>query len=438
MKKIFLIISVAFTLIFIGCGDGSKEEAKKLLTQILTLVGIPQDLVVTICQDKNDNGSCDSGEIQAKIAINKGDLVDNIWKKVEFNANGEYIRKNYDPTKNIIMEIEDKKNLKYDNGQLTFKYNPNTKELSVLQAIIDADFLSEKDTKALKNLSNREEVDRVLLDTLRHNQNLLKDENMSTDTALVSNLEELGKGLIELNVSKELPEQIEACENNSSCVDEIMSDTKEELELTKEEAEEIAKSKKVADGYIVKLSSPALALCSNGKKYYSSIAVGKKGQIDFAKLPMGIDCTITVHSGAVIDSNNNGKLDITDRVLEFDMVGSVDATHITPLTSLLVAKKTKGENVRKFESMIKTFDPVTAPARVLTNSGIERVKIEKLIVLMEVLKSAMREQVDIANIDLLSVISTKSGETIEDFSIDTLLQNFQMVLKRVLEIEQML
>ena len=438
MKKIFLIISVAFTLIFIGCGDGSKEEAKKLLTQILTLVGIPQDLVVTICQDKNDNGSCDSGEIQAKIAINKGDLVDNIWKKVEFNANGEYILKNYDPTKNIIMEIEDKKNLKYDNGQLTFKYNPNTKELSVLQAIIDADFLSEKDTKALKNLSNREEVDRVLLDTLRHNQNLLKDENMSTDTALVSNLEELGKGLIELNVSKELPEQIEACENNSSCVDEIMSDTKEELELTKEEAEEIAKSKKVADGYIVKLSSPALALCSNGKKYYSSIAVGKKGQIDFAKLPMGIDCTITVHSGAVIDSNNNGKLDITDRVLEFDMVGSVDATHITPLTSLLVAKKTKGENVRKFESMIKTFDPVTAPARVLTNSGIERVKIEKLIVLMEVLKSAMREQVDIANIDLLSVISTKSGETIEDFSIDTLLQNFQMVLKRVLEIEQML
>ena len=421
MKKIFLIISVAFTLIFIGCGDGSKEEAKKLLTQILTLVGIPQDLVVTICQDKNDNGSCDSGEIQAKIAINKGDLVDNIWKKVEFNANGEYILKNYDPTKNIIMEIEDKKNLKYDNGQLTFKYNPNTKELSVLQAIIDADFLSEKDTKALKNLSNREEVDRVLLDTLRHNQNLLKDENMSTDTALVSNLEELGKGLIELNVSKELPEQIEACENNSSCVDEIMSDTKEELELTKEEAEEIAKSKKVADGYIVKLSSPALALCSNGKKYYSSIAVGKKGQIDFAKLPMGIDCTITVHSGAVIDSNNNGKLDITDRVLEFDMVGSVDATHITPLTSLLVAKKTKGENVRKFESMIKTFDPVTAPARVLTNSGIERVKIEKLIVLMEVLKSAMREQVDIANIDLLSVISTKSGETIEDFSIDTLI-----------------
>ena len=141
MKKIFLIISVAFTLIFIGCGDGSKEEAKKLLTQILTLVGIPQDLVVTICQDKNDNGSCDSGEIQAKIAINKGDLVDDIWKKVEFNANGEYILKNYDPTKNIIMEIEDKKNLKYDNGQLTFKYNPDTKELSVLQAIIDADFL---------------------------------------------------------------------------------------------------------------------------------------------------------------------------------------------------------------------------------------------------------------------------------------------------------
>ena len=109
-------------LAFVGCGGGSSEEAKKLLTQILTLVGIPQDIVVSICEDSNDNGLCDVGEFKAKIAIHRGDTLQKILNKVKFDKDGKYLLENYDPTKNIIMEIEDKKNLKYDNGKLTFKY----------------------------------------------------------------------------------------------------------------------------------------------------------------------------------------------------------------------------------------------------------------------------------------------------------------------------
>ena len=300
-------------LAFVGCGGGSSEEAKKLLTQILTLVGIPQDIVVTICQDGNDNGLCDVGEIKAKISINKGDTLQKILNKVKFDKDGKYLLENYDPTKNIIMEIEDKKNLKYDNGKLAFKYNPDTQELSVLQAIIDADFLLEEQTQKLKDLKNRDEVDRVLLDSLRHNQNLLRDENMSAKNALFKNLEKIGRGLIELNVSKELPEEIAACEDNRSCIDKIMDKTTDEVELTQEEAKEIAQSKNVADGYIVKLSTPALANCNN-KEYFSSMVVGSKGKISFDRLPI-IDssCNITLFKGATIDTNNNGKFDDKDK-----------------------------------------------------------------------------------------------------------------------------
>jgi hypothetical protein len=75
------------------------------------------------------------------------------------------------------------------------------------------------------------------------------------------------------------------------------------------------------------------------------------------------------------------------------MIGSADDTHITPLTTLLFKKSQNGEDVSRFEKMIQNFDPVTAPNRVITNSGIEKVKIEKLIVLIKKLPSQVKENV---------------------------------------------
>jgi hypothetical protein len=427
MKKILFVMNLVILFIFLGCG--SSDEAKKLLEHNLKLVGIPQEIVVNICQDTNDNGSCDVGELQAKVFVNKNDTVSQMWEKVKFDELGRYILENYDPTLSIIMEIKDKENLKYDDGKLSLKYNPDTQELSVLQALIDADLLNEEDTQKLKESNNRTEIDKVLLDSLRINQNLLKDENLSTKNALSLNLGEIAKGLIELNISKELPEQLDECKNDSRCIKEIIENTSKEVELTKEEAQELARSKNIVDAYIIKLLKPVVAVCANGKTYKSSLEIGEKGKINFKKFPVGTECNITVPSGATIDSNSNGELDKEDRILSFDMIGLSNDTHITPLTTLLFKKSQKGESVIRFSKMIQNFDPVVAPNRVVTNVGIEKVKIEKLIVLMEVLKISMRQFADISKIDLSNIIVTDSNDTIDDLDIDKLIKKLPSEIK---------
>ncbi|SFV56467.1 Chitinase [hydrothermal vent metagenome] len=423
MNKITLLLFIILTLNFTGCGS-SSEEGKKLLSHNLKLVGIPPEIVVNICQDKNDNGSCDEGELQAKVSVSKGATIAKMWKeaKVQFDENNIHILENYNPTISIIMEIDGQKHADYKNVDLALKYKPVTHELSVLQAVVDADFLKEEEVKKLKKLDNREKLDFVLLTGLMNNQQLLKDENLSTETALAINLEEIAKGLKDLNVSKELPEELEACENNTTCIDGVLGNATEEVELTQEEAKDLAQSKKVADGYIVKLSTPVVATCADGKEYNSSLFVKEKGQVDFENLPLDIDCNLTVSRGAIIDSNNNNKLDIEDKALEFDMIGSANDTFITPLTTLL--HKKSGEDIEKFERMIQNFDPVIAPSRLISNTGVEKVKIEKLIILMEVLKTAMKADLDIKSLDLSGVIKTSTTETIKDFDINKLIASF--------------
>ena len=429
MKRFFLIFMGVIVFNFTGCGGGSSDEAKELLTHNLKLVGIPQEIVVNICQDDNDNGSCDAGEFQAKVKVSSSDTIAQMWEKVKFDADGRYVLQNYDPTKNIIMEIDGKQHEKYNNVDLALKYKPTTQELSVLQAVVDADFLKEEEVTKLKALNNREEIDRVLFNSLTKNQALLEEQNLSTKTALNINLEEIAKGLIDSNVSDELPTQLQACENNSSCIEDIVNNTSDEVELTKEEAEELAKSKNLADGYIVGLSKAVVAVCSNGKEYKSELKVGAKGKIDFKTFPVGTDCNITVSSGATIDSNNNGELDDKDKQLEFDMIGSSDDIFISPLTTLLFKKRKKGEDVKEFAQMIQNFDPVTAPSRTLTNTGVEKVKIEKLIVLMEVLKTSMKESADISKLDLSQIIVTKKDETIDSLDINRLIKSLPADMK---------
>ena len=178
----------------------------------------------------------------------------------------------------------------------------------------------------------------------------------------------------------------------------------------------------IADGYIIKLTSPATAICSNGNRYQSSLNVWEKGKILFDGVTLTPDCNITVASGtATIDSNNNGLLESSDKLLSFDMKAPADATFISPLTTLLLEKKAKGEDVSQFEAMVKSFDPVEAPNSSVNTTGVDKTKIEKLMVLMEVLKTAMQDSMPIKDINLTTIVNTSSNETIEDLDINTLL-----------------
>jgi len=416
MKKFLFMIGIVIIFIFTGCGSSkSSDEGKALLKHSLQLLGIPPEIVVNICQDDNNNGSCDVGELQANINVNQNDSIAQMWEKVKFDTGGRYILENYDPTKNIIMEIDGKKSAEYNNVDLSLKYKADTEELSVLQAVVDADFLNEEDVTKFKALENRENIDRAIFNGLTKNQTLLEEQNLSTKTALSINLEEIAKGLIQLDVSKELPEQLEQCGNSDSCIEELINNTTKEIELTEDEARELARSKNIADGYIIKLVEPVEAVCKDGKRYSSSLEIKEKGKITFDSISN--DCTITVKSGAIIDSNNNGKLDRSDKVLEFDMIGSENNTFITPLTTLLFKKREKGEDTATFSNMIYNFDPVTAPSRVTKNSGLEKIKIEKLIVLLEIVKRAMKDSLDISLLNLSTLLDES-----RNLNFDTLLK----------------
>ena len=188
MKKKFLVFIGLLLLNFTGCG--SSDDGKALLKHSVQLVGIPQDIVVNICQDKNNNGSCDEGEFQAKVKVKQGDTIAQMWEKVKFDADARHIIENYNPAWSIIMEIDGKKSEKYTNVDLALTYKPQTQELSVLQAVVDADFLKEAEVAKLKSLENREKIDLVLLESLTKN---------NPENNKLSNFEERIKALEEVS-----------------------------------------------------------------------------------------------------------------------------------------------------------------------------------------------------------------------------------------------
>jgi hypothetical protein len=179
--------------------------------------------------------------------------------------------------------------------------------------------------------------------------------------------------------------------------------------------------KNVADGYLIKLASPAIAYCGE-EEYNSSLTIGAKGKILFDGINLPNNCHIFVPSGATIDSNNNGILDATDKVLSFSMKGSSDGTFISPLTTLLLEKEANGEDVTEFKAMVKDFDPVTCASKIVNGNGLEKIKNQKLMVLMEVLKTAMKNPADanITDINLSSIVQSDADESIDSFNIDAL------------------
>jgi len=495
MKKIFLTFSLALVLGLTGCGDGG-EEAKALLQRILNLVGIPHSIVVNICQDDNDNGFCESTELQAKLTINKGDTVESIFKKLQFEEDGSYILRDFDPSKKILLELVDNSTLNNSNEEVVLSYNPQKnvteQELSILQSLIDNNLLKEEDLFKIKASDKRALVDAVLLENLFQNQTLLKENNLSQQNATALNLEYIAEGLRDINISGDFIDNLEACENNSTCEENFILDTNQQTEMDEEEAKVIAETnstkgtgdkdtiitheendtttnsdenstssddnattnsddnsdddsssdgsnnekttKNGADGYIVKLSSPAKAFCG-GITYESDLVVGDKGLITFTGVTLPDNCHIFIPEGATIDSNNNGVLDATDKVLNFSMKGPSDASFISPLTTLLLEKEAKGEDVTEFKKMVKDFDPVASALNIANSSGENKIKLQKLMLLMEVLKTAMNESPNgnISNIDISSIISTESNELIDDFNLSVLYSSFPTSLQSIVE-----
>ena len=484
MKKLMLLLSLFVIFGFTSCKK-SSEEGKEKQEKILKVVGIPHNIVLTICQDNNENGFCDSVDINAKITIARDDTAKDILEKVQLSSDGAYLLTHYDPTKNIIMEMQDSENLKYNSGKFSFFYNPMTRELSLLQALVDSGYLTQESILSAQEMDNRPALDGILLDSFFYNQNLLMSNALSLPVAMGSNFQYIADALKEIDITTSLPAKIDACNGEQLCIRKILNPITLRLEIDNEEVDKIVQDKFTkpynidaltgsssgdleinlgtppvtitptptptdtpipvtttpppptpteseptvtpipktssekngADGYIVKLGSRATATCGDGQTYYSEYTVGAKGKIVF-DTALSDECIITIPKGATIDANNNGYVDSKDKLLAFDMKAFADATFITPLTTLLVAKKERGEELPSFDTIIKKFDPVEIANKITAQRGTKKLESQKLMVLMEILRVAMpHENLSLADIDL-SAMTIRSGETIERFDIE--------------------
>jgi len=256
MKKTIGALSLVAVLGLASCGSNSTKEAKELLQRILTVVGIPHNIVANICQDDNGNGVCEALELQAKINIDKGDTVDTIWEKISLSEDGEYFLENYDPTKKILMELQNSKEFKFDDGKFTFSYLPATQELSILQTMVDSGYLQSEDVVAIKKIKAVDDFYDVLLRDTYSNLNTLRAIGLTNRQSTPSAMSEMGDELFDKGIKKEFPEAMNACGDDKKCTDTLLAELSKKLLIDEEEAKEIAKINGINKEPVIPTSTP--------------------------------------------------------------------------------------------------------------------------------------------------------------------------------------
>ncbi len=247
IKKLVWVLGLIGVLSFSSCGGGSSKEAKELLEKILQFVGIPQTIIANVCQDANRDGTCGAGELFTKVTINRGDSIDDIWRKLSLTEDGRYFLQTYNPELPILVELQDVAKVNYDDGKFTLAFNGfkteeddnETKEISILESMVDANALSKTVADKFRTLSNSEAQDKyytALLDSLETNINTLRGNELNKTTAISATIKEMAD---EIKTNQEQADRINSCENNQTCIDSEIKKIKDELIITDEEANSI-------------------------------------------------------------------------------------------------------------------------------------------------------------------------------------------------------
>ena len=246
-KKVMILLNMVLVLTFISCGSSnSSNEAKELMTKLLNFVGIPTDIVVAVCIDKDRNGICASTEVQAKVTLHKGDSFDDIWEKLTLNEDGKYLLEVYDEKLPILITIKDEEKIDYDNGKFTLAFggfktkdNNETKEISILQSMIDADVIKSTVADKFRTLKNSEAQNKyykTLLSDLESNINTLRAKGLNSKTAVLATVKEMAD---ETKTNEEQATRINSCESDQVCIDREIKTLSDELIITDEESKDI-------------------------------------------------------------------------------------------------------------------------------------------------------------------------------------------------------
>ena len=287
MKRLVLLLTVVGTMWFTACGGESSKEAKELLQRILNLVGIPPYIVVNICQDKNDNNLCESIEVLAKITIDTGDTVDVIWEKLFSNGNNSYWLDDIDPDKKLLLVMQDKDSVQHDNGKFILPFSVDetreqnaSKELSILESMVDANYLNASEVVAVKSMDSVDKFYDVLLKDLMKNFNTLKAKELDSSQSILANLEYMASDLREKGIDKRLPDSVNACNGNVACVDAIIDDLFRDLEITDAEAEEIARVEKAEESNSGESSNSGVQRSKRTLFLSKETEYGKDGEVE--------------------------------------------------------------------------------------------------------------------------------------------------------------
>ena len=280
-----------------SCGSGSSKEAKELLSKMLQFVGIPQTIVANICQDANRDGTCGVGELFTKVTINKGDSIDDIWRKISLTKDGRYFLQTYNPELPILVELQDVAKINYDDGKFTLAFNGfktkkddnETKEVSILESMVDANALSKTIADKFRTLTNKEAQDKyytALLDSLETNINTLRTNELNKTTAISATIKEMAD---ETRANQEIANRINTCGNDQACIDNEIKKIKDELIITDEEATKIKSTQETnsttpeatptalsgAEEVYGKWVKPSQSVCENGGGNYNQYGLNE-------------------------------------------------------------------------------------------------------------------------------------------------------------------
>jgi hypothetical protein len=139
--------------------------------------------------------------------------------------------------------MQDRDSIQHDDGKfaLPFTVNPSkeqnsSKELSILESMVDENYLNASEVVAVKTMDSVDKFYNVLLKDLMKNFNTLKDKNLDSSVSILANLKYMADELREKGISKTLPDSVNACNGNVVCIDAIIDNVFKDLEISDSEA----------------------------------------------------------------------------------------------------------------------------------------------------------------------------------------------------------
>ena len=193
-----------------GCGGTTTSTPK----ESGKIKGVPQSMIVGTCNDINQNYICDKNETIKIVTHNKD---------------------------RILIQLQDKKNLKYNQGNFSLAFERDVDEHVFLS------LFAQENSHLHDNQTSLNNIESTLLTTIKNNLNRLGDNGIVGAKAEQSTIKTMANKLLKMNIKEFDNDVSQECKEDKKCVKEAINSLGTILELTKEEAHLIAYGIKVED-----------------------------------------------------------------------------------------------------------------------------------------------------------------------------------------------